>query len=997
MLRTLVRLRLAAVVTCLAVLSISSISGRASAQQLDSAFWVVDGAVNSTALLGDTLYVGGHFRKVGPSTGSFAELDPVTGAYSPGWPRVSGQVLCAVDDGVGGWYVGGTFESVDGVARPGLAHLLANRTLGDWNPVPDGRVFSLARAGSTLYVGGDFRKMGAVERLGIAAFDIATGELAEWAPAIPGEVREIVPNGSTIYVGGGFDTAAGVARSCAVELDAVTAQPTAWDPQLGVGNSVYSILRIGNRVLLAGSLRRVGGVPRFGVVPVDAVSGALSAWNPDVRGDVFSLAIDSGILYVGGEFQGVAGQARSNLAAFDLSTETLTGWNPGTWNQVRAVAVSEGSVYVGGIFWQAGGADRAGLAAIDQATGAVRAWDPNPNGDTEVIIALPGRVFVGGPFSTACAVARSNLLAIDVRTNAILDWNPGSDGGIDALVAIPGHVYAGGGYSMIGGQDRWCIADLDPQTGQASHLRADTDQSPVYALALADGVLYAGGEFQTMNGVPRQRMAAVDVVTGAVMPWNPAASGPVVFLKVMDGVIHASGNFNEIGGAPRAGYAELDATTGIATGWDPLVWGPVLAIEKYGDLIYMGGNFQEIQGISRNFLASINTGTKQLTSWNPNADGGGVGALAQMGGRLFAGGNFTEISGQPRASLASIDLASGGLTAWDPGPRGSVKGLTIAGGSIYASGAFQRGSNLREDGLRRYVLDPNDHADPQVRLVSPNGGEAAYLDEQFSITWIATDDVGVQCVDIQLSRNGRTGPWEELVSCIPNTGSYSWTVVGPPSNFDAFVRVIAHDASARVSSDLNDEPFTITSRPVPTLVELFRLEDTAEGVAIHWMLSHSAAGGSVAPQRALGPAGEWREVGGLPLGDGRVNVLVDRAAVPDVVNWYRLEGALADGTPVALPPISLLHSMTSAFSLEPFAPNPARTSTQLSFALPHRARVTMSLLDVQGREVAQWAEVDREAGRHAALLDVSSLRAGLYFLRLRAQGAELRQRLIVVR
>ncbi len=71
-----------------------------------------------------------------------------------------------VPDGAGGWYVGGTFDRVDGWDRRGLVHLLADGTVDpDFLPQP-GPVTALARDGSTLWVGG--------ERL--IAVDAATGE-----------------------------------------------------------------------------------------------------------------------------------------------------------------------------------------------------------------------------------------------------------------------------------------------------------------------------------------------------------------------------------------------------------------------------------------------------------------------------------------------------------------------------------------------------------------------------------------------------------------------------------------------------------------------------------------------------------------------------------------------------------------------------------------------------------------------------------------------------
>lgn len=85
------------------------------------------------------------------------------------------------------------------------------------------------------------------------------------------------------------------------------------------------------------------------------------------------------------------------------------------------------------------------------------------------------------------------------------------------------------------------------------------------------------------------------------------------------------------------------------------------------------------------------------------------------------------------------------------------------------------------------------------------------------------------------------------------------------------------------------------------------------------------------------------------------------------------------------------------FALSPLAPNPVHSEMQVAFVLPRRCGVRLSVLDVQGREVALLTEGEREAGRHTAALDARALRAGLYLVRLHVPGADLTRKLIVTR
>ena len=57
----------------------------------------------------------------------------------------------------------------------------------------------------------------------------------------------------------------------------------------------------------------------------------------------------------------------------------------------------------------------------------------------------------------------------------------------------------------------------------------------------------------------------------------------------------------------------------------------------------------------------------------------------------------------------------------------------------------------------------------------------------------------------------------------------------------------------------------------------------------------------------------------------------------------------------------------------------------------------MSLVDIQGREVAVLADGMREPGSHTAALEAGDLRAGIYFVRMKAKGVNLTRRMVVVK
>jgi hypothetical protein len=65
-------------------------------------------------------------------------------------------------------------------------------------------------------------------------------------------------------------------------------------------------------------------------------------------------------------------------------------------------------------------------------------------------------------------------------------------------------------------------------------------------------------------------------------------------------------------------------------------------------------------------------------------------------------------------------------------------------------------------------------------------------------------------------------------------------------------------------------------------------------------------------------------------------------------------------------------------------PNPFNASTEISFALSQRSKVTLTVFDITGRQVATLADEMLAAGTHNRVFDGSALASGLYLYRLQA-------------
>lgn len=100
-----------------------------------------------------------------------------------------------------------------------------------------------------------------------------------------------------------------------------------------------------------------------------------------------------------------------------------------------------------------------------------------------------------------------------------------------------------------------------------------------------------------------------------------------------------------------------------------------------------------------------------------------------------------------------------------------------------------------------------DVTNPSVSVTAPNGGEQWDVGSTQNITWSATDNVAVQAVDLSYSiDNGAT--YTPIASNEANDGTYAWTVPDAPT-LNAFVKVVARDASSNAGSDVSNAAFRI--------------------------------------------------------------------------------------------------------------------------------------------------------------------------------------------
>lgn len=732
-------LRILAVVLCgLATVTVS-------AADLRDEVWVANGPVYTSVVSTDqaVLYLGGDFDYLGPVTGSGVGMDDGgQGAADFTFPRVNGPVRAVVADGSGGWFIGGEFSQVGGLARGNLAHIDSLNNVTPWAPEADGAVRALALAGGTLYIGGEFTRIGGAGRNRIAAVVAASGAVAAWMPEADGAVHTLLLDGPTVYAGGAFGQIGGAARNRIAALDATGGAATAWNPD--ANGAVRALALNGATLYAGGDFTRIGGVDRNHIAALDTASGAATAWNPDADGAVRALALSGATLYAGGEFSTVDGGSRAYLAALDTAQTAAgaidTGWNPAPNGAVRALLLNGATLYAGGEFTAMDGLERSRLAALDTGGGASAIthalWNPGAGGAVDALAQSGGGVlYAGGEFMSVNGVTRRNIAALDLATGAATAWDPDANGAVRALLLNGATLYAGGDFTAIAAEVRNRLAALNAATGIATTWNPGANGS-VHALALATGAgsLYIGGTFTTLGGLPRNWLGQVSLVNGSATSWDPSpAAGTGVYALAVDGsTLYVAGDLQVIDGEARDRIAAFDTAIPEITAWTPHIDdGSVRALAFYPDsnILYAGGDFTSVAGGAQVGLVALDPADDAALPWNPRLDGP-VRALVRAFDRtlLYVGGDFTSVAGVSRNRVTALAVADGTVDArWVVDMDGLVMSLALVRGPaadghmLYAGGSFATANGAARQALAALAALPPEQSAP-VTTADPAGG-----------------------------------------------------------------------------------------------------------------------------------------------------------------------------------------------------------------------------------------------------------------------------------
>ena len=352
-------------------------------------------------------------------SGWHTELDPVLGpVFTPappplaaGWNALSSGVdnavyaMAVIGNDI---YVGGSFIRL-GVAGEFMNNI-AKWDGTTWTRLGTGlnnAVTCLAVSGSDLYVGGVFSNVESNNMTGISR--IAKWDGTAWSALDKGlnnGVNSITVNGGDIYVGGGF-TAVGTGGTAVSGLNYIAKwNGSAWSAlDKGFNLDVYKVFFSGGNLYVGGDYTNVGagGTPVSGLNKIALWNG--TAWQPlgnGLNNWVYGIAVSGSLVYVSGNFTDIAGGTVSGL-------NYIAAWNGTNWlaldkgldATVYTVITNGTDVYAGGVFSGvgAGGTPVTGLNNIAKWNGI--AWSALESGLNGGVLSIlfSGNVYAGGFFT----------------------------------------------------------------------------------------------------------------------------------------------------------------------------------------------------------------------------------------------------------------------------------------------------------------------------------------------------------------------------------------------------------------------------------------------------------------------------------------------------------------------------------------------------------------------------------------------------------------------
>jgi len=538
--------------------------------------------------------------------------------------------------------------------------------------------------------------------VGVRAGDAAR---AGGSPSLPFPVTDgIATNsalaGSTLYLGGTFSrlgTATGTFASLSASSGHAAVLPHANDSVL----QVVSDRRGG--WFISGDFTAVGAFSRAGLAHIEANGTVDPRFHPKVS-QPYGLAVspDGSTLYVHGDPQD---GGASYLDAVDTATGAIRSRFRTMDNIRQLIFAPNGTLWASGVFGKG-----PGVEAINPTSGKAVHWLGAAGQDESIALSPNGATVYalhGGdgdqPVWKGHLTAWSTVSYKTMWERTLTTDGPSFSNSFNLVVSADGRtLYAGGEFTRIDSQRRAHLAAFRAADGSLTAFNLGTAGSiygaghpdVVYALAVFKSTLYVGGAFTSLGGVSRYGLGSINTVTGTVTGWAPEPNSVVVSLAVgpHGNAVGAGGGFTAMGSISRDRLAAINLNTDAVTAFAPDFGNgyhiDAMVLSPDHATLYVGGAFTTADGANRNGVAAFSTADGALTSFSPaGAVGAQALAISPDGSTLYIADDAHHLVAVSTATGATIWSVSAG-NWWDSSLVVSPDGSTIYASQINATPAL---------------------------------------------------------------------------------------------------------------------------------------------------------------------------------------------------------------------------------------------------------------------------------------------------------------------
>lgn len=552
----------------------------------------------------------------------------------------------------------------------------------------DGYVHKLKIHNDTLYVAGNFSKVGKrFESYGYTV-DTLSGEIKNNILSPDDYITDALPDGNGgWYIAGNFTMVGNVNR---VRLAHIDGNGGVNALNVNFGNNIQRIIKHGNILYVCGHFSSINGQPHGSLASIDLNTGQLTSWNPNIS-SIRDMLIHNGILYV---------ITSNNLTSYDLATGNETPLNAQINGTKKRVIEHNNSIYIGGSY---------GIKEYDIAGDSLTPFFLH-NIDVESMCRKGDTLIFGGTFTHIGSTGnpwtlRTNLAAIDLNTSTILPWNPAPNDVVRALNVNDNKLYVGGFFTSINNINRSYTARFDTDNLQYinDNWYPNLNSSP-RVFQFQDDDIYIGGYHQYMGGKNRKNFLAIDLNTNLLCDLSFNVNDEIHDFVIKDSLLMFCGDFTQVNNIARNRLAFFNRYTETLSNINPSIFGTNNKMELYEDTLYV------TMQVNPTKIKAIDIRTGQETIF-PQQIYGSIKTLERQGNTLYFGGHFNNIylsdgTGFPNSHIAAIDCPTQTMTAWNPTPMGviiNINKIIPVGNNIYVGGDFNGFSGNLYSGM--VILD----------------------------------------------------------------------------------------------------------------------------------------------------------------------------------------------------------------------------------------------------------------------------------------------------